>query len=116
MIKHPLAFGNLSNLAAVLYTVDTFQRIKLTTVRVTNLDVEGSAAIYAPIISIWNRGRTIDLTSNVPSLRAGFTIELIDAGANVIIDQGSVILGYNAFKDKVSFLIDGDENFTIESR
>lgn len=115
MINHPLALGKLkSNAGAVLYTVNTPQTIILTTLRLKNLDPEGSTTIYTPIISIFSRGVTIDLTPNVPSLRPGFTLELIHQDSKILLDQGSLILGYNSVSDKVSYLIDGQEVNVLE--
>lgn len=110
MINHPLALGKLKNNAgAVLYTVNTPQRIKLITIRLKNLDPDGSATVYTPIISIFSRGVTIDLTPNTSSLRPGFTLELIHQDSKILLDQGSLILGYCNPSDKVSYFIDGEE-------
>lgn len=115
MINHPLALGKLkSNAGAVLYSVDTPQTIDLITIRLKNLDPEGSDTIYKPVISIFSRGITVDLTPNIPSLRPGFTLELIHQDSKILLDQGSLILGYCNPSDKVSYLIDGKESNVLE--
>jgi len=115
MIKHPLALGKLkNNSGAVLYTVDTSQTIVLNTIRLKNLDPEGSVTIYTPIISIFSRGAAIELTPSVSSLRPGFTLELIHQDSKILLEQGSLILGYCNPSDKVSYLIDGKELNVLE--
>lgn len=115
-VKHPLAFGFLRVAPAqLLYTVVTAQRITLKTIKLRNEDDSYLGnIIYTPKITIFNRGRSFDLTPNIPSLRPGFTLELIHDNNEIILDPGSMILGENNVDNKVSFVIDGLEDNRIE--
>lgn len=113
-VKHPLAFGLLRVAPEqVLYTVETPQRITLKTIKLINEDTENTIT-YTPKISIFNRGRRIELTPKIPSLRSGFTLELIHDNNEIILDTGSMILGENNVDNKVSFIIDGEEENRLE--
>jgi hypothetical protein len=113
MINHPLAFGRIRLASPVLYTVATPQRIKVESIRIKNLDPLDRTVT----LSLFARGTTIELTPGINSvtLPSGYTLELITIELPIILDQGAVILGV-ADKDAViEYLIDGKEDFTMET-
>lgn len=113
-VNHPLAFGFLRVAPEqVLYIVNTPQRITLKTIKLINEDTV-NITTYTPKISIFNRGRRVEITPKIPSLRSGFTLELIHDNNIIILDPGSVIFGENNVDNKVSYLIDGDEENRLE--
>jgi len=113
VIQHPLNLGKLRLTAPIIYTVITPQRIKLSTLQLRNLD---AANDHQCVVYLYSRGQTITLTpgSDMVTIAAGETLELINLGRDINLDQGSIILATPDSNDKIEFLIDGEEDFKME--
>lgn len=104
-LLHPLAFGFLDSIVINLFAVPKNQRIALTALRFHN-ESDTDTNVYAAIL---RGGKTLKLTpgSAMMSLKAGHTVELLEADFQITLDENTFILGYADTRNRVSFILDG---------
>lgn len=93
----------------------TPQRIRLKTIRLKNLD---ALSDHSCVISVYSRGVTVAISPGAANvtISAGETLEIINDDATIMLDQGSLILGTPDADEYIEFIIDGEEDYAMETR